>query len=151
MFGVGIVFGFALGTYITAFLCNDILKNSNTKLHKEYFAFVCNWLKKKQAGENLFRWFEEKGYSRVCLYGLGEIGKRFVDEASESNITIVSAIDKVKKGDGYYFPVYSLKNVDRIEKNFDVIVVSAFFYFDEINVILKKQFDCEVVSIDEVI
>lgn len=148
---IGILFGFVLGTFMTAFLCNDILKNNNTALHKNYFKFLCKWLKRKQDDENLLKWFEERGYSGVCLYGLGEIGKRFVDETSDSNITIVCAIDKVKKREGYQFPVYSLKEVDRIENDFDVIVVSAFFYFDGINDELKKHFDCEIVSIDEVI
>ena len=48
-------------------------------------------------------------------------------ETISDKINIICAIDRVKKGDGYCFPVFALKDINKIEMNFDVIVVTAFF------------------------
>ncbi|MCF2656994.1 hypothetical protein [Lacrimispora saccharolytica] len=151
MIFVGIVVGFMIGTIITGYLCNDILKNNNTTMYKDYFIFVCRWLKKKQEGANLFSWFERRGMKKICLYGLGDIGQLLISEVKDSNLEIVCVIDKAYKGDTYEFPVYRLKDIDKVSEEFDVIVVTPFYYRNVISNQLSDYFDCEIVFINEVI
>ena len=143
--------GFLVGTVIVGAICNDILKSSNATRYKPYFLLLNRWLCKKQEGKDTKDWFRGKKYHRVCIYGLAEIGERLISEIESSDIKISCGIDKRVIKHDFDFPVYRMKDIQEISQDFDVIVVTPFYYFEEIHSELVKCFNCDIVSIDEVV
>lgn len=118
-----------------------------SKVHQLYMAFD-QWLQVRQSGKTLVEYFEQHNYKTVAIYGMKELGERLYDELKGSDITVSYIIDQ--NADSVYadvdvvFPEADLEPVD-------VIVVTALFYFDEIEEMLSAQVDCPIVSLEDIL
>lgn len=106
------------------------------------------WLIDKQEGKNLARFFEDKGYKSIAIYGMSYLGERLVDELKGSGIEVKYAIDK--NADNIYADVEVKQPSDDLPE-VDAVVVTAVYFFDEIESELAELVDCPVISLEDVL
>ena len=113
-----------------------------------YYFLYDQWLSVHQQGKSLVDYFEKNGYKTVAIYGLKELGERLYDELKDSDITIKYIIDK--NADALYADVDVVTPDDELEQ-VDIIVVTACYYFDQIDRILTENVDYPVVSLEDIL
>lgn len=115
---------------------------------KSYYHVLNRWLALKQEGKSITEYFSQKGYNKVAIYGMGEVGNRLYEECMNNQLNVAYAIDQNSIG------VYSELDVYGIEDELpevDVIVVTAIFAFDEIYSDLSSKVDCPIVSLEDIV
>lgn len=123
------------------------LLDGHAKVHELYMAFD-QWLRIRQEGKTLVEYFERNDYKTVAIYGMKELGERLYDELQDSGITVRYVIDK--NADAIYADVDVITPDDELEQ-VDVIVVTALYYFDEIEEMLSEKVDYPVVSLEDIL
>lgn len=123
------------------------MAEGHAKVHELYMAFD-QWLRIRQEGKTLAEYFEKQGYKTVAIYGMKELGERLYDELQGSDITVKYAIDK--NADTIYADVDVVTPDDELAP-VDVIVVTAIYYFDEIEGMLSEKVDYPVISLEDIL
>ena len=123
------------------------LVDGHAKVHELYMAFD-QWLRIRQEGKTLVEYFEKNDYKTVAIYGMKELGERLYDELENSGIEVRYIIDK--NADSIYADVDVITPDDDLEP-VDVIVVTAIYYFDEIEEMLSEKVDYPVVSLEDIL
>lgn len=123
------------------------LREGHAKVHELYMAFD-QWLRIRQEGKTLVEFFERNNYKTVAIYGMKELGERLYDELEGSGISVKYIIDK--NADAIYADVDVVTPDDKLEP-VDVIVVTAIYYFDEIEEMLNGKVDYPVVSLEDIL
>lgn len=114
----------------------------------EILNMLAVWIKNNQAGKSLLKYFDDKGYSKVAIYGMGVAGRLLYDELKDSHIKVSYAIDKKADAMREIFDVFTLE--DELPET-DVIVVTAIHYFDDIEDQLLDKVSCPVASLKDII
>lgn len=123
------------------------LLDGHAKVHELYMAFD-QWLRIRQEGKTLVEYFERNEYKTVAIYGMKELGERLFDELEGSGIEVRYIIDK--NADAIYADVDVITPEDDLEP-VDVIVVTALYYFDEIEEMLSDKVDYPIVSLEDIL
>lgn len=123
------------------------LTEGHMKVHELYMAFD-QWLRVRQEGKTLVEYFEKQGYKTVAIYGMKELGERLYDELQGSGVTVKYVIDK--NADSIYADVDVVTPDERLEP-VDVVVVTAIYYFDEIEEMLSDKVDYPIVSLEDIL
>lgn len=123
------------------------LMDGHAKVHQLYMAFD-QWLRIRQEGKTLVEYFEKNEYKTVAIYGMKELGERLYDELEGSDIKVKYIIDK--NADQIYADVDVITPDEKLEP-VDVIVVTALYYFDEIEEMLSDKVDYPVVSLEDIL
>lgn len=113
-----------------------------------YMRLFDKWLRIKEKGATLRRYFDDKGYERIAIYGLGMTGDHLLTDVEDSEIVIAFGVDKTGKKLKKAFPVYTL---DEKWPEADVIVITVTYEFDSIYKNVKEKFNKSIVSLEEVI
>ena len=146
----GMAVGAAAGGIATGTASSKKIKelmDGHAKVHELYMAFD-QWLRIRQEGKTLVDFFEKNDYKTVAIYGMKELGERLYDELENSGITVKYIIDK--NADTIYADVDVLTPDDELEP-VDVVVVTAIYYFDEIEEMLSERVDYPVVSLEDIL
>lgn len=113
------------------------------------------WLKMKQKGNSLADYFKENNYKTIAVYGMHYLGECLVGELKGTDIKIEYAIDQNADNIGLYMndEGESLNIIKPQEKlsEVDAIVVTAFYFFDEIEEMLSSKIDCPILSLEDII
>lgn len=117
------------------------------KVHQLYMAFD-QWLRIRQEGKTLVEYFKQQDYKTVAIYGMKELGERLYDELEGSGITVRYIIDK--NADLVYANVDVVTPDEKLDP-VDVIVVTALYYFDEIEEMLSERVDCPIISLEDIL
>ena len=125
-------------------------KDKKVDKFKSYYNMLNQWLTIRQEGGSLSEYFDKNDFVKIAVYGLGEMGSRLIDELKGTKTEIVYGIDKNIENAFSGVQVYALENVPMDEK-VDVVVVTAVFAFDEIKDQLENVFDCDIISLRDVI
>jgi hypothetical protein len=150
---VGIV-SFTVGSIVGYGLLSKFVKKSADNLEKKvdkfktYYSMQNQWLQLKQEGKSLEGYFLEKGYHSIAIYGMGEMGNHLYEELKNTQIKVAYGIDKNASGTYAEIDIFSLE--DNLEK-VDAIVVTAVFDFCKIEEEIREQFDCPIISLEEVV
>lgn len=123
------------------------LMDGHAKVHELYMAFD-HWLRIRQEGKTLVDFFERNNYKTVAIYGMKELGERLYDELQNSGITVKYIIDK--NADTIYADVDVMTPDDELEP-VDVVVVTAIYYFDEIEELLSEKVNYPIVSLEDIL
>lgn len=107
-----------------------------------------HWLRRKQKGESFTDYFEKNGYKKIAIYGMHYLGDSLLTELEGSDIEVVCAIDKHAELRYTEIPLY---RPDEEIPEVDAVVVTAFFFFDEIEEQLNKKVSCPILSIEDII
>lgn len=125
------------------------LKGSET-LQKmgQFYDLLVRWLSIKQQGNSLSTYFLKNGYKTIALYGMKELGERLCDELKGSEIEIKYIIDK--NAQAIYSDIDVVTPEAPLDK-VDAIVVTAVYYFEEIEEQLEGKVNCPIISLEDVI
>ena len=150
---VGAMAGIATGVALSKTVFRKGVNEKVEKIEKfkGYYGLLNQWLYLKQTGSSLTDYFLKNDYNKIAIYGLGDLGSRLIDELKNSNIEILYGIDKNTDDISSELEIYSLEQIDDIEEMVDVVVVTAVFAFDEIEEELCDKFDCDIVSLEDVV
>ena len=110
------------------------------KLYKNTFDL---WMYLKQKNKSITKYLYNKGYSRVFVYGMNELGARLVTEIDDSPVELVGVIDKCP----YLMGDYDLYSPDDELPEADLIVVTALYYYGEICNELKGKTSIPIISL----
>lgn len=126
------------------------IRNLTIKLNKfmNYFRIFDNWMMLKEDGISVEKYFLDKGYKDIAVYGMGVMGGHLFEDLKNSSIHIAYGIDK--KIEIHYSNLAILKEPDQ-SRHIDAIVVTATFQYKEIKNELEKIVDCPVISLEEVV
>ncbi len=145
----GIVAGAVAGGIVSKKILAKRMKamaQNGEKVHELYMAFD-QWLRIRQEGKTLVEYFKRQNYETVAIYGMKELGEHLYDELQGSGITVRYIIDK--NADSIYADVDVVTPDEELEP-VDVIVVTALYYFDEIEEMLSGKVDCPIVSLEDI-
>lgn len=92
--------------------------------------------------------FEDNGYKSIAIYGMSYLGERLMDELKDSGIEVRYAIDR--NAENIYAGVEVKKPEDDLEE-VDAVIVTAVFFFDEIEEQLEKILDCPIISLEDIV
>lgn len=123
------------------------MSDGAAKVHALYMAFD-QWLHLRQEGKTLVEYFEKQGYKTVAIYGMKELGERLYDELQDTDITVKYIIDK--NAYSIYADVDVITPDEELEP-VDVIVVTAIYYFDEIEEMLSEKVEYPIVSLEDIL
>ena len=118
------------------------------KFH-DYFLLLSHWLEIKNRGGNAASYFKDMGFKKIAIYGMGELANRLFEDLQGTDIEIVYGIDREPSScatsiANVYAPNDELPAVD-------VIVVTPFSSYDDIESLLIKNTKCPIISIENVI
>ncbi len=143
---VGVVVGAGTIGKLKGDKLNRAQKMSNK--HLNLFLMMNQWIKIKQEGKNLSKYFEDNGYKRIAIYGMSYAGETLVDELKNTNIGVIYGIDK--RADSLYADIDIISIDDSLEE-VDAVVVTAITFFDEIEEKLTEKLDCPIISLEDVL
>ena len=135
---VGAAAGGAAAGKVSSKKINELMEG-HKKVHELYMAFD-QWLRIRQEGKTLAEYFEKNNYKTAAIYGMKEL--------KDSDITVSYIIDK--NADSIYADVDVVTPDDELGP-VDVIVVTAIYYFDEIEENLSGKIDCPIVSLEDIL
>lgn len=113
-----------------------------------YFSLLNQWLILKIDGVSLEKYFIDNNIKTIAIYGFGEIGKRFYEDIKKSSINVQYVVDQ--SADTIKDEIPLLKKTDVLEK-VDALIVTATYYFDEIEGEMSQKIDFPVISLEEII
>lgn len=116
--------------------------------HLALFKMMNEWVKVKQEGKNLSKYFEENGYQTVAIYGLSFAGETLVSELKDTKTKVLYGIDKNAKS--LYMDIDILEPEDDLPE-VDAVVVTAITFFNEIEEMLSAKLGCPIISLEDVL
>lgn len=142
-------------------ICSEVIKfeypveiNKIKSVYKEknkiesYFHTLDKWLTVKEKGKCLDRYFQINGVSSVGIYGYGILGRHLVEELYDSDIVIKCIIDRQDLKINHNIKI--IKPEERIP-NLDMIVVTAYYFWNEIIELIGKKGNYQIVSLETIV
>lgn len=144
------VIGSVTGASITGVQLNKSVQAQRTLAQKHLLIMQTfnQWIINKQEGKNLARFFKENGYETIAVYGMSYLGERLLDELKDTGIVVRYGIDK--NAQNIYADV-EIKSLDDELPEVDAIVVTAVYFFDEIEEELSKRVEYPIISLEDVV
>lgn len=115
---------------------------------KANYDVLKQWFLLKKKNKTVLSYFEKNGYARIAVYGLSDLGKYLVEELAESSVKVVYGIDRRAKKMTAEFPIFTIEDMF---PEVDVIIVTAVYFFDEIDIQLRNKLNCPIVSLEDVL
>ena len=113
-----------------------------------YYALLNKWLMLRQQGRTLENYFISKDIHTIAIYGYKELGQRLYYELKDSNVQVKYIIDKNADMFNTEIDIYE---PDEELPLVDAIVVTATYYFDEIEDELSDKVDYPIISLQDVL
>lgn len=142
--------GLILGIGLTARLINKAFLNKNREINKlmGIVQLFNVWLKNKQEGGKIEKYFLENQYRTIAIYGMGYVGECLLNEFLDSEVSIQYIIDRqapaINLGVRAVTPEQVLEPVD-------AIIVTTIMDFEIVRDLLGKKLDCPIISIEDII
>lgn len=116
--------------------------------HLEMFLVMDKWFQKELKGKKMATWLRENKFSKITIYGMGYIGKNLYEYLKNEGFEISSLIDQKKDTsiDGI-----RIRTIDEEQIPTDVIIVTAIYYFEELEDKLKTKFKEPILSFADIV
>lgn len=142
--------GFVTGGILIWSIFQKVMKKDNQMIEKYrlYNQILNQWVVLKQEKREIGEFFKQKGYKTVGIYGMRELGERLLEDLENTGMDVKCIIDQ----NGIVVDKNILVlNPDDLIPEVDVIVVTASYYFNEIESKLKERVHGDIISIEDVI
>ena len=116
--------------------------------HLDMIQLYDQWFATKQEGKSVEDYLRSEGIKTVAIYGMSFMGRRLYEELKDTDIEVKYGIDK--NWDKIYADIDMVTPEDDLEE-VDVIIVTAFSFFDEIADLLMGKTDIRILSIEDLI
>lgn len=124
----------------------ELIKEQSAKF-ETYLNTLDQWMELREKDISLIPYFNKNNYKRIAIYGYGIFARHLINELQTSTIDIVGVVDKQKDKIRCEMPVMFPE--DKLE-NIDVLVVTSFYFFKEIQKFYKDR-NIKIVSIENII
>jgi len=109
----------------------------NDIYNKEQYAYerntILKWLKQSINGNMLDCFFHKNGFQKIVIYGIRGFGELFFRQIRQSTIEIVCFVDRDHANYSEGIDGIAVCSIAELrKKDFDVIVVTPTFYFNDI-------------------
>ncbi len=98
--------------------------------------------------EKLYEWFRNHDFYKIAVYGMHYLGESLCDKLNNTDIKVMYAIDrnayKIYADIAIYTPDEKLEEVD-------AVIVTAFFYYNDIKEQLSRFLQCPIISFEYVL
>ena len=142
VFLVGIFFGQEVGK-----LQEKRNKNRETEKYRSYFYTMVRLYNVKIEGKPVDHLLQQKGFSKIAIYGMGEVGNILYEELKNTDITVAYGIDQ----SGGRHPDIKVIKMDEIQEETDAIVVTIPFAYESVKKDLEKIVSCPVISLEHLL
>lgn len=116
--------------------------------HLVLYRMMNQWVKIKQEGKKLTKYFEENDYKNIAIYGMSYAGETLLDELKDSEIFVKYGIDKNADRINIGLDVVTIE--DDLQE-VDAVVVTAITFFDEIAEKLENKLKCPILSLEDIL
>ena len=106
------------------------------------------WMIAKHEWKSIADYLKGNGKKTVAIYGMSFLGERLYDELKDSDIEVKYAIDRNAESICTDLDVYTPED-DLPEV--DVIIVTAVYFYDEIEEMLEDKVDCVIFSLEDIV
>ncbi len=106
------------------------------------------WMILRQNGRSVAEHLKKNGYRSVAIYGMHYLGKCLLKELQTGGVEVKYAIDRNAKAVNAGVEV--MDPGDQLPVA-DAIIITAFFYFNEIERTLMEVTDCPVISFEDIL
>lgn len=113
-----------------------------------FYRLLIQWLTLKRDGESLAEYFRYNGYSTIAVYGMRELGEQLVAELKGTDIQVKYIVDQNATNIPSDLPKYTPE--DRLPE-VDVLVVTAIYYFQDIQEMMEAKISCPIISLEDVV
>ena len=114
------------------------------------------WFELKCENKPLSPYFERNGYTRIAIYGMSDLGTYLLKELADSPVRVLYGIDRQaekaagKLAAGRWAGLPIRKPEDTLPEA-DAIIVTAVYFFSEIDEQLRQKVTCPVISLEDVL
>lgn len=106
------------------------------------------WLMVKQEGKSIASYLKENNFKKIAIYGMSYAGERLLDDLKGTGIEVAYAIDQNAER---MFADVELVTMDDVLEQVDAVIVTAIYFFDEIEEKLNDLIDCPIVSLEDIV
>ena len=106
------------------------------------------WVKTKQEKKSVTDYFHNHNIKSVAIYGMSFVGQRLYEELKDSDIKVSYSIDK--NAASIYADIDILDPNDVLPQT-DAIVVTAVYFYNEIEEMLSKKTDIPIISLEDIV
>ena len=124
-------------------------KKKMSDKHLDLYLLMNQWVKLKQKGINLSKYFEKNGYNRIAIYGMSYVGETLVEELKGTNIEVVYGIDR--NAENIWIDNMNVLSLDDELEDVDAVVVTAISFYDNIKDSLSRKLACPIVSLEDIL
>lgn len=122
------------------------IRNSNK--FEMYLNFLDRWMLLRENGIKIEFGFCRKKINTILIYGYGIIGKHLLRELADSGITVMGIIDQKN----VFAPQIDSYTPDKELPKADAIIVTSFYYLEEIkNALKENKVTMPVISFEEIL
>ena len=148
---IKIVFYF-ITMIFTAFCFGVIVcknKDKTTLKYKTYYKMMLAWMEVLENDWSLERFFKERGFDRIAIYGGKDAGGHLIRQLRNTSIEDKYIIDRsMFSGSLNMLPIY---RPDEMLPEIDAVIVTPVWDFDQIKEQLVNRVKCPIISLEEVI
>lgn len=147
---IGIVFGIVLSYRILEKRYKkkykEIMRLSDK--HLEMFLVMDRWFQNELSGKKIATYLKENNFYNITIYGMGYIGMSLFDYLTKEGFEINNLIDqkKNKSVNGI-----RIRTINEEYVSTDVIIVTAIYYFEELEDKLKEKFREPILSFADIV
>lgn len=123
----------------------DLVRATRTTVN---YNTLKRWFALKQQNKTVCTYFEKNGYSQIAIYGMSDLGMFLLEELAGSSIRTEYAIDRRAEKLAIGLPILTAED---LLPEVDVIVVTAVYFFKEIDELLRNKVTCPVISLEDVL
>ena len=123
---------------------NLISNQERAEKYLLYYRILNMWLEMKQKGKSGITFLQEKGMKRIAIYGMQELGERLYEEIKNTELEVICVIDK---NPDYVIGDFVVISPEEKIPDVDVVIVTAEYYFPEIETKLKEKVNCPIYSL----
>lgn len=116
--------------------------------HLEMIKLYDQWFAAKQEGKTAADYLKSEGIKTAAIYGMSFMGQRLYEELKGTGIEVKYGIDK--NWENIYADIDIVSPEGYLE-DVDVIIVTAFYFFHEIEDSLMDKTDTRILSIEELV
>lgn len=146
----GILAGGMVGSQYAAIQAEkrmDAYEKDNEKF-RAFYNLLVQWMMLKNDGNKLSEYLELNQYHTIAVYGMKELGQLLVDELQDTDVSVAYIIDqnkdKIVSELPCYYPDDKLPEVD-------AVVVTAIYYYQEIEERMCKKIQCPIISLEDLV
>ena len=113
-----------------------------------YYMLMNKWLVLKNKKISLKAWFYDEAICHIAIYGYSEMAARLAEELEETSVYIDCYIDRDSKWTEDGRRTITLNQFALVGY---IILVTSFYYYDEIKELIESKFSVRTISINEIV